>query len=97
LEVFNDWGCQELVEVIKLPTGTAKRISPLDNVLIHIWKQKVLQSGPLTKKHIRTKMSDAWNQISSREIHQQYKKSGVIRGTNLSFVCPNPVVYKQNI
>ena len=30
IEAFHDWGCQELKQVIKMPTQAAKRMSPLD-------------------------------------------------------------------
>jgi hypothetical protein len=96
METFHEWGCQSLVEIVKLPTATAKRISPLDNALFNIWKQKVLEKGPLTKTNIRTRMSDAWNEITSKQIHQQYKKSGLMRHTNLYFDCPNPTVHRHN-
>ncbi len=96
MEVFHEWGCQSLTEVIKLPPSTAKRVSPLDNALFNIWKTKVLKHGFLTKQSIRTKMSDAWNQITEKQIHEQYKKSGIIRGTNVYYDCPNPTAHRHS-
>ena len=41
LEAFHvhDNGCQELIEVWKMPTEAAKRMSPVDNALFHDWKE----------------------------------------------------------
>lgn len=38
LQEFHDWGCQELEQVIKMPSAAAKRLSPLDNGLFNVWK-----------------------------------------------------------
>jgi transposase len=59
IETFHDWGCQELVEVIKMPTAAAKRLSPLDNSLFNVWRQRVLRGSPLTRSNIKQRMSDA--------------------------------------
>jgi hypothetical protein len=40
IEAFHDWGCQELVEIIKMPTAAAKRLSPLDNSLFNVFRQR---------------------------------------------------------
>ena len=76
LEVFHDWGCQELKDVMLMPTAAAKRLSPLDNSLFNIWRQKVLSGGPLRKANIVRKMSDAWNEITGSDIDVQYKIVG---------------------
>jgi hypothetical protein len=41
METFHDWGCQEIIKVIKMPVAAGKRLSPLDNSLFNIWRQKV--------------------------------------------------------
>jgi hypothetical protein len=94
-ETFNDWGCQELVEVIKLPPAAAKRISPLDNALFNVWRHDVLKDGPLETSNIVQRMSDAWNRITSNQIHAQYHHAGLIRGQDPYFDCPNPAVHRH--
>lgn len=89
-ETFHDWGCQELTEVIKMPAAAAKRLSPLDNSLFNIWRQKVLEKGPLKKHNIKTIMSDAWNDITAEDIQAQYKHCGLMRNQDVYFDCPNP-------
>ena len=89
METFHDWGCQELTEVIKMPAATAKRLSPLDNSLFNIWRQKVLEKGPLKKHNIKTRMSDAWNDITAEDIQAQYRHCGLTGNQDVYFDCPN--------
>jgi hypothetical protein len=96
LQEFHDWGCQELVEVIKMPTAAAKRLSPLDNSLFNCWQQRVLADGPLTKRNIKQRMSDAWNALDADLIHAQYKHCGLMRGQDVYFDCPNPAVHQHH-
>jgi hypothetical protein len=95
MQEFHDWGCQELVEIIKIPAAAAKRLSPLDNALFNLWRQFVLEDGPLTKVNIRRRMSDAWNRIIRRHILPQYKKCGLMRHQDPYFDCPNPAVHRH--
>jgi hypothetical protein len=95
VQEFHDWGCQELIQVIKMPPAAAKRLSPLDNSLFNQWRQKVLADGPLTGSNVRTRMSDAWNQIVEEDIHAQFKHCGLLRGQNVYFDCPNPAIHKH--
>jgi hypothetical protein len=94
-ETFQEAGCQELTDVIKIPTASAKRLSPLDNSLFHIWKQRVLKSGPLDESNIIQRMSDAWNSITKEEIHAQYRRCGLMRNQDPYFDCPNPAEHKH--
>jgi hypothetical protein len=94
-QTFHDWGCQELEDIQKLPPTAAKRISPLDNALFNVWKQRVLQNGPLTKLNIVQRMSDAWTSFTKSDIQQQYRKCGLMRHQNVYFDCPNPAVHKH--
>lgn len=95
MQEFHDWGCQELTEVIKMPPAAAKRLSPLDNSLFNLWRQRVLSSGPLTKANIKQRMSDAWNTITTEEIHAQYKHCGLLRHQDVYFDCPDPATHKH--
>jgi hypothetical protein len=95
LQEFYDWGCQELTEVIKMPPAAAKRLSPLDNSLFNVWRQRVLKDGPLTKHNIKTRMSDAWNSLTAADIHAQYRNCGLLRHQDVYFDCPSPAVHRH--
>lgn len=90
MQEFHDWGCQELTEVIKMPPAAAKRLSPLDNSLFNLWKQRVLAGGPLKKSNIKQRMSDAWNTITPVELLAQYRNCGLMRHQDVYFDCPDP-------
>jgi hypothetical protein len=96
LQEFQDWGCQDLIQVIKMPTAAAKRLSPLDNSLFNVWRQRVLDAGPLNKNNIRRRMSDAWNTITEQDIYPQYHHCGLMRNQDVYFDCPNPTVHAHN-
>ena len=95
IETFHDWGCQELVKIIKLPTAAAKRLSPLDNSLFNVFRQRVLHGPPLTRSNIKQRMSDAWNSITQRDLQPQYRHCGLMRHQNVYFDCPNPAVHRH--
>ena len=95
LEVFHDWGCQELTQVIKIPAASAKRISPLDNSLFNLWRQRVLNSGPLTRNNIKRRMNAAWESITTKEIQQQYRNCGLMRHQDPYFDCPFPSIHQH--
>lgn len=90
MQEFHDWGCQELTEVIRMPPAAAKRLSPLDNSLFNLWRQRVLVSGPLSQSNIKQRMSDAWNTITADELLAQYRNCGLMRGQDVYFDCPDP-------
>jgi hypothetical protein len=92
---FHDWGCQELTEVIRIPTASAKRLSPLDNSLFNIWRQRVLKDGPLTLKNIKTRMSAAWESIDKADIQAQYRHCGLMRNQDVYFDCPDPASHQH--
>jgi len=96
LEEFHDWGCQELQEIVKMPSAAAKRLSPLDNSLFNLWRQRVLARGPLTKSNIKQRMSDAWNSITTVDLNAQYHNCGLFRGEDVYFDCPNPTVHRHS-
>lgn len=92
---FHDWGCQELMEVIRIPPASAKRLSPLDNSLFNVWRQRVLAGGALTLRNIKGRMNAAWESITKEDIHAQYKHCGLTRGSNVYFDCPNPAQHSH--
>ncbi len=96
LQEFHSWGCQELTEVIRIPPSSAKRLSPLDNSLFNVWRQGVLAEGGLTEQNIKTRMSDAWNSITEKDIKAQYRHCGLMRHQDVYFDCPDPVAHKHS-
>jgi hypothetical protein len=95
LSEFHDWGCQELIDVIKIPPSSAKRLSPLDNSLFNIWRQRVLEYGPLTRTNIKRRMIAAWESITANDILSQYRHCGLMRNQDPYFDCPDPVRHKH--
>jgi hypothetical protein len=96
LEAFHDNGCQELVEVWKMPTKAAKRMSPLDNALFHHWKERIRNGVQITKNNIVTRMADEWNNLPSSLIRSQYRHCGLLRWHDLYFDCPQPAVHQHS-
>lgn len=96
MQVFHEWGCQEMKEIIKMPPAAAKRLSPLDNSLFNLWRSRVLASGPLTKQNIKTRMSDAWNAITEKDIKAQYRHCGLMRHQDVYFDCPDPSSHQHD-
>lgn len=95
LQEFHDWGCQELTQVIKIPTASAKRLSPLDNSLFNLWRQRLLDGPPLTLESIKRRMSAAWETITQADIQAQYRHCGLLRHQDVYFDCPDPVAHRH--
>lgn len=95
MQEFHDWGCQDLVQVLLMPPASAKRLSPLDNSLFNLWRQRVLEGEPLTKSNIKRRMSQAWNSISTEDIQRQYRNCGLMRGQDVYFDCPHPSSHRH--
>lgn len=95
LQEFHDWGCQEMKEIIKMPSAAAKRLSPLDNSLFNVWRQRVLDGPPLTKQNIEQRMSDAWNSLREEDIRAQYRNCGLMRHQDVYFDCPDPASHRH--
>lgn len=96
IQVFHDRGCQDLKEVLFMPTQAPKRLSPLDNALFHIWKERVRKHAPLTEGNVVQIMSNEWNNIPARYIQSQYRKCGLVGYINPYFDCPAPASHKHN-
>jgi hypothetical protein len=94
-QTFIEWGCQELTTVIKMPPAAAKRLSPLDNSLFNVWRQRVLAGGPLTKANIIGRMNAAWESFTKEEIQAQYRNCGLFRGQDVYFDCPAPTLHQH--
>ena len=96
VEAFHDNGCQELVEVWKMPTKAGKRMSPLDNALFHHWKERIRGLGKVSKDNAIQRMSDEWNNLPSTLLRSQYRHCGLVRWEVPYFDCPQPSAHKHS-
>lgn len=90
LQEFHDMGCQDLKEIMLMPTNAAKRMSPLDNALFHDWKAAVREHGPLTLRNIQQIMADEWNNLSTDKIQVHYQHCGLTHRRDVYADCPHP-------
>jgi DDE superfamily endonuclease len=90
MESFHCGGCFEIVDIMKMPTKAAKRISPLDNGIFHEWKDRVRKHNLLTSKNIESVMVQEWENISQENISHYYKHCGLTHGQDVYKDCPCP-------
>jgi hypothetical protein len=95
LQVLHEWGAQNVVDIIKMPTQAAKRMSPLDNALFHEWKELCRNKEIIEKQNVVQIMSDSWNSITPQHIHSYYEHCGLMPSTNPYFDCPFPSVHQH--
>ncbi|MDR3549225.1 MAG: hypothetical protein P4M11_13350 [Candidatus Pacebacteria bacterium] len=95
LEAFHDWGCQELTEIVLMPSMSAKRLSPLDNALFHDWKERVRKHAPITSENIRRLMSDEWNNLPASLLAAHYRHCLLRPRQPLLSDCPAPNVHQH--
>jgi len=94
LEAFKERGGHVLY-MLKMPTQGAKRMSPLDNSLLHDWKEAIRKHGPLTLRNIEQVMADEWNRIPTSKIRAHYKHCGLIGHTDAYLDCPAPAEHRH--
>ena len=90
MEAFRDRGCQDLKEIIVMPTKSAKRLSPLDNAFFHEWKERVRKNAPLTKNNIVSIMHNELYNISSNHLANYYRHCALTDGQDPYKDCPLP-------
>lgn len=95
LQAFQLNGCQDLVEIWKMPSKAAKRMSPLDNTLFHHWKERIRNSGEIKSQNVVQKMVDEWNNLPGFLLRSQYKHCGLVRWQDPYFDCPQPSVHQH--
>jgi hypothetical protein len=94
MEAFRERG-GHVTQLLKMPSQSAKRLSPLDNSLFHDWKEAIRKHGPLTLRNMERIMSDEWNIIASAKIAAHYKHCGLTGYTDVYFDCPASAVHKH--
>jgi hypothetical protein len=97
MEAFHDNGCQELVEIWKMPTQAAKRMSPLDNSLFHDWKEAVRNRGAIHESNIEQFMANEWNNLPARLLQSHCRHCGLVRWQDPYFDCPQPFSHAHDI
>jgi hypothetical protein len=95
MESFNISGSFEIVDIRKMPTQAAKRLSPLDNGLFGLWKNRVREHDNVDESNVETIMSLEWDKISAEEIHGAYHHCALTRRTNVYYDCPQPHLHKH--
>ena len=81
--------------IIKIPTQSAKRLSPLDNALFHDFKEKVRKSCPLSLNMIEQTMITAWKKVTAKQIQGHYRNCGLMRRADAFADCSNPSVHQH--
>lgn len=95
MESFRDGGVHEIVDVLFMPTKSAKRLSPLDNGIFHIWKERCRSHGLITKSNIISIMSHEWEQITKQQLHAAYNHCGLTRRRDVYFDCPRTSTHRH--
>jgi hypothetical protein len=96
MQNFQDGGVHEIKEVIFMPTQAAKRMSPLDNGLFGLWKQRCRNNGNISKHNITSIMMKEWEKITKEEIQSAYRHCGLTSSHKLYFDCPNPSAHTHS-
>jgi hypothetical protein len=86
-QTFSDRGSQSIKDILLMPPNAAKRLSPLDNSLFHVWKEECRKHCPATARNIERIMSDAWNKMDPKP---HYKHCGLTENKDVYFDCPEP-------
>lgn len=95
LAAFHEAGCQEMVEIIKLPAQAAKRMSPLDNSLFHSWKEACRKRSYISERNIEQIMCDEWNRIPSALLSSFYKRCRLSGRKGVYSDCPAPAAHQH--
>ena len=75
-----------------MPTKAAKRLSPLDNVIWHEWKDKVRQHSPLNSSNIVSHMMTAYHSVSVAP-NLYYRHFELTDGQSMYKDSPSPSVH----
>lgn len=93
LEAFHTNGAQNVKDIWYLPTQSAKRMSVLDNALIHEFKERVRAQYPIHKHTLISSITKAWHSIPYQHIKSYYHRCGLVRDDPLFYDCPDPYLH----
>jgi hypothetical protein len=74
--------CESVKQVLYMPAGSAKYLSPLDNPLWHSIKEFVRNRHPLSIDDIPSLLSEAFYSLSKEQIQNAYRKCSLVYGTD---------------
>lgn len=94
-QAFIDGGCQDLVDIVVLPSKAAKRMSPLDNALFHTWKENIRRRGPISSSNLEQVMADSWTQLTARDIQPHYHHCLLMRYQDVYADCPDASAHQH--
>jgi len=66
--------------VLLLPTNTAKYVSPLDNSLWHLWKDRLRHGDSRPEEGLDAFLVRTWEGMETEAIHSMYRKCRLMRG-----------------
>ena len=89
MDAFRERG-GHVMQVIKMPTQAAKRMSPLDNALFHDWKERIRKRAPITARNIEQLMADEWNNTTTEQIKSYYYHCRLFFRQDPYADCPEP-------
>lgn len=92
LQAFHDRGSGAIKNIILMPPNAAKRLSPLDNSIFHVWKEKVRKRCPVSERNIEQLMNDAWDEIRPQA---HYRNCGLTELYDPYFDCPDPANHRH--
>jgi hypothetical protein len=95
LQAFHDNGCQDMVDIIFMPSYAAKRMSPLDNSLFHEWKEAIRKRCPLTENSIAQVMSDCWANLDPAHFIHHIRHCGLTSNHTRYFDCPDRLNHRH--
>jgi len=79
---MKEGGVDDVREVVILPTGSAKYVSPLDNTLWHELKQRVRARSTPTVEAAITALEQEWNAIPTASLGNSYRHCALTRGSD---------------
>ena len=77
LEALKAGRCREVVDILFMPTASAKYLSQWDNPLWHSFKETVRQQHPLQANDIPESLSNTFFTLSTKEIRNAYRKCAI--------------------
>lgn len=95
-QAFIDGGCQDVVDVVIMPTQAAKRMSPLDNALFHTWKENMRRRGAIASSNLVQVMADEWNNLKAKDIQPHYRHCLLMQRQDVYADCPDPSSHQHS-
>ena len=89
LQALNAGHCGSVVDVLFMPSVSAKYVSPLDNLIWHSIKEAARKHHPLRRDDIPEVLSRTFFELSKEEICNAYRKCAISAKTNVYYDKPS--------